>query len=459
MSAHGWCLRERRRANTFAARTGGVRLAIALALGVSIVLASTVLATDSHDPNVSAHGFCRSQTADFPRTATVHLSSDRLPPITDLARYDVVVLDHEWQEREPQYLADLRATDPGVCLLAHVNLVDRPIELGSQPYWAGRYRLWQFTDDVTSVFPSQWEARTSAGIPVSEWPDTTMTNLTEGAPTVNGQSFAQHASDWVVDQVLSTGLWDGVFLDVWGDTIYTATADAWDITGDGVDVPDDQIYGAGGPWERGVTDVERRIRARAPNTILVGNGTRTLHAGLLDGLVWESFADPQSGREPLADLADYQAKASSPMHREPGLSITLDKSAAAESGGAAPRSARFKLAATLMQNGFWASVGRDYDHLGHYLDLGGGPTLPRGYLGQPVAENPTSADLTSPFHDGIGEFAPQVSRRDFANGIVLLNFGTVPQTVQFGRGFRDYDGQVVKQLTIDAQDGRILLST
>jgi hypothetical protein len=71
-----------------------------------------------------------------------------------------------------------------------------------------------------SRFPAQWTARTSDGTVLSEWAQTIMTDLTDRAPRVNGQTSAEYAAGWVVDQVWSSGVWDGIFLDVWGDRIY-----------------------------------------------------------------------------------------------------------------------------------------------------------------------------------------------------------------------------------------------
>jgi hypothetical protein len=59
-----------------------------------------------------------------------------------------------------------------------------------------------------------------------------------------------------------------------------------------------------------------------------------------------------------------------------------------------------------------------------------------------------------------------VYRRDFENGIVLLNYTTSPQTVQLGGSFKHlsiggsqyYDGATVTSETIAPSDGRILLA-
>jgi hypothetical protein len=184
----------------------------------------------------------------FPRTATYWLEQNEIPAMEELARYDLVVIDSEWANRLDRSEFDrLRALNPDVLLLAYVNLVDYRPELGSAGYYADRYALWQFSDSTTSSFPEQWLARTAAGDPVSEWPDTVMANLADTAPRVDGRTYAEYAAEWVVDQVWSTGLWDGVFLDVWGDRIFGADRDRWDVDGDGVDDPEDRIYGPGGP--------------------------------------------------------------------------------------------------------------------------------------------------------------------------------------------------------------------
>lgn len=405
-------------------------------------------------------GGCAAEPAKFPRTATTYLNQDDLPPLAELARYDIVVVDQEWQYREPGYLADLRKLSPDVCLLAHVNLVDMPRQLGTREYWPGRYRLWQFTTDRTTTFPARWLARTADGTTVSEWPDTTMTNLTNVAPTVNGTAFAQHAADWVVEEVLASGMWDGAFLDVWGDRVYSATADAWDIAGDGVDVPEDEIYGPGNPWDRGLTDVEQNIRSRAPDAILVGNGDRTLHSGLLNGRVWESFMDPQSDRSPDADFAGYVDTAASAAVHSPPVFLTINKHPD-PAAGADAQAARFQLASTLMQNGYWAPMGADYDQPEYYPELDwtgpGGEPRGRDYLGHPVAANPTWAQLNAPYAGGVGTVAPQVFRRDFVGGVALVNTGVDAQTVPLAGTYRNLAGDLIDTLTVGGQDGAILV--
>lgn len=409
----------------------------------------------------------RFETAlSFPRSATIYLSQHDLPPVAVLARYDLVVLDHEWVNRVPRrYFEDLRALNPRLRLLAYVNLVDSPAQLGSRTYWANNYRLWQFSTPTATHFPRAWLAHTASGTPVREYEDRVMTNLTDECPTVDGRRYVEYAADWVVDQVWSTGVWDGIFLDVWGERIFTASSDRWDIDGDGTDEPDADIYGAGKPLDRGLTIGERILRQRMPDAILVANGARTVRDGLLDGRVWESFADPAAHRDPVADVENYVSAASGTSHRRPGTELTISKQRATAGSAEDYRRARFALASVLMQNGYWAPMGKEYDEP-RYLDELDGRGLGRGYLGQPLDPNPDLTLLRRTAGTGTGSPAPDVLRRDFEHGIVLVNLGTVPRQVPLGRTYRHLDGRQdrtvndgasVDRVTIGPRDGVVLL--
>lgn len=396
----------------------------------------------------------------FPRTAVYFLAHEDLPSAQTLARYDVVVLDSEWDNRLPRdFFTTLRALNPDVTLLAYVNVVDRPPRLGSPDRWADRYALWQFTSSTQSRFPAQWLARSSDGTPVSEWADTTMTNLTDQAPRVNGQTFAEYAADWVVEQVWSSGVWDGIFLDVWGDRIYGASRDRWDIDANGTDEPDSAIYGPGRPWERGIDAAERTLRHRMPAAILVANSDRTLRDGQLDGRVWENFADERADRDPAYDLENYVNLTAQGAHRLPGMALTINTQRVAPGSQEDFRRARFFLTGTLLQDGYWAPMGADYGHLASYDELDGGGLGP-GYLGYPIAGDPTLAQVRE------GQLAGGLFRRDFEHGIVLHNAGPQPRTTTLDRPYRHLrgtldpatnDGRVEQTVTIPSHDGLILL--
>ena len=360
----------------------------------------------------------------------------------------------------------MRTHNPHVRVLAYVNVVDYPKSLGERADWANRYALWQYQSPTNSVFPREWLATTASGQLVSEWPNTWMTNLTDAAPRIGGRTFAQYAADWVVNHVWPAGVWDGIFLDVWGDRVWSADHDAWDYRLDGTDTPDAEIYGLGNPWERGVNDAEIIMRAHMPNAILVANGTRTLRDGHLNGRVWESFLDTSKGDGRDGDLQIYLTESAGSGARQPRYAMTISTRGAPGGSAEEYRRARYHLTATLLQDGYWAPmVDSKYGELSYYDELDGGG-LGRGYLGLPHISNPNFDRLNTPFADGLGVVAAGVYRRDFEHGVVLHNAGTTSQTITFeeplrllaGRQAPDVNtGQVVGSLALGGGDGRILV--
>lgn len=433
-----------------------VGLAAAL---VVLVLAGCV--PSSADPMPHTDGL------PFPRTATYWLSQDVLPTVDELARYDVVVVDSEWANRvDHAFFRQIRERNPRVVLLAYVNLVDYPPRLGTPRYYADRYSLWQYQNSTTSTFPQEWLARTAAGRTVSQWPNSVMTNLADTGPRVNGQTFGEYAAKWVVDKVWSTGLWDGVFLDVWGDRIYGADVTSWDVDGDGTDDPDPAIFGVHGPWERGIDNAEKVMRSAMPDAVLVANGDRTLERQQLDGRAFESFADPAADRDATSDIGHYVQLSADAGHRAPGLMLTINRRRVEAGSPQEFHNARFFLTGSLMQDGYWAPMGHDYGELAYYDELDGGG-LGRGYLGHPIVPNPTADRTEAPYVVGVGTVAPGVRRRDFEHGIVLNNATTSPQTVALGGTYRKIagkqdpvtnDGSEVTSVTIPALDGLVLLT-
>ena len=407
-----------------------------------------------------------SSEVTFPRTATCYLAQSSLPPVATLARYDLVVINNEWPHRVPPgYFAQLRAANPRMRLLAYVDVVDSMSRLGSPQNWPDSYALWQFRTPTSSRFPRAWLAHTAAGVPVHDYLDLVMTNLTEACPLVGGQRFVEFAADWVTGRVWSAGIWDGIYLDVWADTLWTVDQNQWDITGTGHDVPNAKIFGPGNPLDRGLTSGERTMRSRMPGAVLVANGTRTVHAGLLDGLVWESFADPLVHRDPVSDFTGYVTVSASAPHRKPGASMTISTRRVAAGSADDYRRARFALTATLMQNGFWAPMGDDYAQPAYYDELDGAG-LGRGYLGQALEADPPLSVITAVTDNGTGSPAPNVYRRDFEHGIALVNVGPTARQVTLRRPYRHLSGQAdrlvnngatVELLTIPPQDGVILL--
>ncbi len=403
----------------------------------------------------------------FPRSLGLYIQHNALPSAASIARYDVVVIDNEWAHRSPALLDEVRRLNPAIRLLAYVNLVDRPLSLGGQSSWRNRWSLWGYTAaNSIGTFPEAWIAKTAGGSAVSEWSGTWMTNLADTAPAVGGRRFYEYAANWTVNNVWASGAWDGIFLDVWGDRIWNSAVSSWDVDRDGDDDSGAGLYGAGSPWERGVTAAEQIMRSRmGPGAVLVANNTRTFRSGLIDGRLWESFADPGKGRSFAVDVANYVAGVNDTGHTQPGVQLTLNKEFSGTGTATDQRRARYFMTASLMSNGYWGGSVGDYSAFGWHEEMDGAG-LGRGYLGQPVAASPTWSQISAAYSTtaGVGKYASGVHRRDFTNGIALTNPTGSAQTVALETTFVRLSGSssvntggTVQSVTIPSQDGIILM--
>lgn len=208
-------------------------------------------------------------TASAIPSAVVHYGPS-LPAALDqyAAPGNVIVVTAEQRNRNPARLRAWRAK--GAIVMAYVNLVDHraPLDPIEQDLYGG-------------AFPSAWKYPGN----LSNWGGTTLLNLTRSSPiaTYNGftGTWGQYSARWIREHVIGDGtLFNGVFLDVWGDTI-------WSLG----------IGGAGSDWEAGIATWGAEIRRLVgPGVFLVGNNTQTPStAAPLNGRMWESFESRRSG--------------------------------------------------------------------------------------------------------------------------------------------------------------------
>ncbi len=319
---------------------------------------------------------------------------------------------------------------------------------------------------MTSTFPKRWLARTAAGQSVSQWPNSVMTNLADTAPKVNGQTFGEYAANWVASRVWSTGLWDGIFLDVWGDRVYGSDRSSWDVDGDGVDDPEAMIYGPGGPWERGITRAEEIMRADMPSAVLVANGDRSLAGQRLDGRAFESFADPNADRDPISDIQRYVQLSADRGHRAPGVMMTIDRRrvrARVRAGSPQrpvlphrhPAAGRVLVADGVRATGSWPTT-TSWTAAASVVAISAIPSSPiRRRTGWPRLTSRASAPSR-----------PMSCGATSSTGSCSTTPAPRPQTIELGGPFRKLrgtqdpkvnDGSTVTSVTLPGRDGLILL--
>ena len=221
---------------------------------------------------LAACGLGGSSHAGAVPSAVVHYGPD-LPASLDqyAAPGNVIVVTAEQRNRNPARIRAWRAK--GANVFAYVNLVDwrAPLDPIEKDLYGGS-------------FPSTWCLGS-----YSNYPGTRLTNLEDTCPvaTYNGftGTWGQYAARWIRNSVIQDGsLFNGVFLDVWGDQLYN--------------VP---VGGPGTRWDAGVAKWGQEIRAQVgPNIFLVGNDTQShATAAALNGRMWESFESRGSGYSDL----------------------------------------------------------------------------------------------------------------------------------------------------------------
>ncbi len=191
---------------------------------------------------------------------------------------NVIVVTMDLRQRDPARIARWRAK--GAIVLAYVNAVDHPDRalgpLETQLY-GGR-------------FPSSW---LYPGGP-SNWPGSRLLDNRAGSPVASYRGFRGRWGDYVANfidrKVIGDGrLFNGVFLDVWGDRV-------WSLG----------IGGRGSSWDKGVTKTSAAIRAKVGNGVyLVANSTPSpASARYLNGRMFESFESRNSGWNNLTGLGE-----------------------------------------------------------------------------------------------------------------------------------------------------------
>lgn len=213
---------------------------------------------------------CLPSVAAAAPAAIVAYSSTPSPAVDRYAKPgNVIIVTMDMRVRDPARIRAWRAR--GAIVLAYVNAVDHPSRsLG--PLEAGLYG---------GAFPSSWLY--PGGL--SNWSGTRLLDLRSTSAVASYRGFRGRWGDYVARfierKVIGDGrLFNGVFLDVWGDRV-------WSLG----------VGGRGSSWDRGVVRWSRAIRAKVgPGVYLVANNTPSPAAArYLNGRMYESFESRRAG--------------------------------------------------------------------------------------------------------------------------------------------------------------------
>ena len=356
--------------------------------------------------------------------------------IAELAKWDLLVLDMETQVRSLAALKKIRELNPDIIMLVYIT----PQEIKNDAntgYSIMRKKL------AAGINPG-WYLTDLGNNKLSFWPGTSLLNVADNSPEINGLQLNEYIAQFVAQDILSTGLWDGVFYDnAWKDVKWL-TGDTVDLNKDGQKDSDIDSH-----WREGTRKIYTETRRLTNNRyIIVGNATSDVYKNDLNGIMLESF--PSLGWEETMRVY------SSNQEGLPQPRINIINTNTGNKGNSNDfKKIRFGLASTLLLNGHYSFDFGDKDHAQTWwydeYDL---------ELGKPLAAAVSLNNKT--------QFKEDVWRREYENGIALVNPTSEPQDIDLGgeyekiKGTQDYavnDGSIVSQVTLQARDGLVMLRT
>ncbi|MBI5023202.1 MAG: VCBS repeat-containing protein [Candidatus Magasanikbacteria bacterium] len=383
----------------------------------------------------------------FPRLSNYFLSwelSDE--QAVELAKWDLVILDMEHQVKNKEKILKMRELNPKIIILAYIASQEiRSDSVQLKQYIPLRAELYQ-------GIQSNWWLKRPDGQKVIWWPGTEMLNIADVAPKVNadvapkvnGQNWGDYFSNFVTNKVLGSGLWDGIFFDNTWNSLTNMVGDNLDIDNDGAVETKSEIEAA---YRRGISLVFGKIRAAGPQYLLMGNDGDIFTE--LNGLQLENFPYARGWSKMMRDYATYPTLAALP-------SFSAFNANTANIGGRDDyQKTRYGLTSALLADGFYSFDLGDQNH---------GQTWWYDEYNFSLGEPAGRAFLV---RNNSRDFNQRgLWRRDFKDGLVLVNSGSVSETIDLGgeyekiRGTQDpsvNDGLIVSTVTIQPQDGLILL--
>jgi len=357
--------------------------------------------------------------------------------IKELAKWDMVVIDIENQAHNPEMIKALRRLNPDILILAY---------LPAQEVYRS-LRQFQGAAQVRSKLyagiQDEWWLKTVTGSHAVFWPRTWLLNVSFDAPRANGQRWIDYLSSFVVNDILSTDLWDGVFYDnTWDNIMFIdynidrnrdGQMDGWDDTN--------------AAWKKGMSELFTLTRQKyGKDVILFGNGDIFLE---LNGVLLEGF--------PRAGWSETMRKYQRSIDESFSPSIGLLNANTHNTGNRDDyQLVRFTYGSSLLSDGYYSFDYGDWSHEQTWwydeYDVALGKPLKAAML---VGDEKNS----TPFRSGVW-------RRDYEGGVVVVNETTSKQDVGLGGEFEHIKGKqdtaansglIVDRVTLAPQDARILL--
>ncbi len=367
--------------------------------------------------------------------------------VAELAKWDLLILDMEVQENSRDNLKKIRELNPDIIILAYITSQEADADIYNNPWNYNASLRKKLADNIDE----SWWLKDINGKKVSFWPGTYMLNLSDGSGNNSyGQKWNDYLPHFVNTEIISTGLWDGVFYDnIWGDI-------CWVIRDFDIDNSKNlkSINHINDTWSEGVKKMLKTSRKlMGDEYLIIGNGrVHYPYQNLINGVMfegfpayWESGGDWGGILSTYADIRNY--------NQSPPVSVinSYDKNRQNY------QRLRFGLTSTLMEGHGYFSFDFDVSSHGQLwwydeydTNLGSAISAPYNLLER-----------------NSEHYVNGLWRRDFEEGTVIVNSSNERQLYIFDEeefqkisGIQDRrvnDGSIINYVEIPANDGIILL--
>lgn len=357
--------------------------------------------------------------------------------LKSLAQWDLVVLDMDEQWQAPEKIRELRQANPRIKILAYVSAGEMAAARAEGDRVSPGYKLSQLAGENFYMHDAQ-------GGRLSWWPGAYLMNATNLGPQIGGRRWNQVLPEFIRDEIMITGLWDGVFLDA-------AFSDVTYFFGDKID-PDengraDSASSVNAAWRQGMSRLIQNVRQAVGADKIVMNNSSAAYAAQVNGVLFENF--PRFGwSQPFSEFQAAMAK-----NIKPSVTAINTNTNNLETPQNY-RLMRYGLTSALLANGYFSfdAGDRGHERVWWYDEYESSLGAAKGGIRRLAGQ-------------GAG-FSPGVWLREYERGLVVVNTDQVshqvdlPGTFEKLRGTQDQtvnDGSLVRTLNLPAQDGLILL--
>ncbi|PIZ96005.1 MAG: hypothetical protein COX80_02620 [Candidatus Magasanikbacteria bacterium CG_4_10_14_0_2_um_filter_33_14] len=356
--------------------------------------------------------------------------------VNELAKWDLVVLDMEVQVNHADMVRKLKSLNPDIILLVYIT----PQEIAQNAKNSPSVMRKKLANGIYE----DWYLKDTRGNKLFWWPGTYLLNVTNEAPVHEGERLNDYVARFVVDNLLSTGLWDGVFYDnSWNNVTWIPGKENVDINNDGTVSKDSNQK-----WVEGMSSLYTKTRnLYGKSLILLGNGHNSSYLQNLNGKLLENFS--------LSDWTYLMNTLKDLSRNNVYKTINFINSNTNNTNIQDYKDMRFGLTSSLLEDAYFSYDYGDQEHSQTWwydeYDVN---------LGKPLGNSSSKNNLDS--------YAPDVWQRSFENGISVVNSTESAQKVSLGgeyekiHGTQDKsvnDGSIVSQVDVPSQDGLVLLKT